>query len=828
MPNLRPLLGALWLLLMPSLLLAQNPAARAGTGDGPGGPGEVRGSVVAASSGQPLAGAVVALKGDSGAGVVAGATTGSDGRFRLSGLPAGGYQLQVSLLGYAPVTREAAVAAGAATVDVGAVRLSPAAVQVEGLQVQGQRSEITVAPDRTVYSTRDMPAIQGGVATDALRAVPELDVDLEGKVTLRGTSPTIHINGRPTPMRGEALQRFLEQLPANRLDRIEVMPNPSAKYEADGAGGIVNIVLKQNADLGLSGSLGLTAGTRGTRGGFSNLAYQQGRFTLFGNGSLNFHERESTRYDLRQNLLVDPTTFLEQDGRSGNQGRFSRFDVTAEFRLAEKSTLWSSLSGGGYGSDSDGSTAYTFMDALRHPTQRYSRTTLSEWGRSNSDASLGFKHVVEQGKHEFSMEARRSHSGGNNDGRFWKQLYDLDGAPLDLPVELLVNDSDEDEYRTWLKADYERPVGGTRVQVGYQASMQSTENDQRRENFASEASTSPLWSLHNAFQYDETFHQGYLTLSRKLGRLSVQGGVRAEQAATEFLLPSTGESFDNRYTSLFPNANLAYDLGEGRRVGLNYSRRIQRPWIWYLNPVDGSTDPLTRYVGNPYLKPQYTHSFGGDLSWSGQKGTLRFAPYYRHTQDDWGRITRSDQAGVLTSTWENVASIQNYGASINAMMRSTGRLSGSVGLSGYREVRDASNLSRDYSGSDFRYHANSNLTVALGPNTNLQGMLWYRSAQELPQGRMGSHVMMSVGARRQLFNKKATLNLRVQDPFEMARYNFETRDRTHVQIARNNWSMRSASLSLSYNFGRRPPSARRGGMEEGQAQPPEPGGAPMP
>jgi hypothetical protein len=828
MSHLRPLLTVFWLGLLPTLLQAQTPTPRAGARNGPGGPGEVRGSVLAASSGQPLAGAVVALK-RSATEVVAGATTGIDGQFRVSGLPAGSYQLQVSLLGYAPVTREVAIAAGAGSVDVGAVRLALAAVQVEGLQVQGQRSEITVAPDRTVYSTKDMPAIQGGVATDALRAVPELDVDLEGKVTLRGTSPTIHINGRPTPMRGEALQRFLEQLPANRLDRIEVMPNPSAKYEADGAGGIVNIVLKQNADLGLSGSLGLTAGTRGTRGGFTNLAYQQGRFTLFGNGSLNFHERESTRYDLRQNLLADPTTFLEQDGRSGNQGRFSRGDMTAEFRLGEKSTLWSSLSGGGYGSDSDGSTAYTFMDAARLPTQRYSRTTLSEWGRFDTDASLGFKHVVEQGKHEFSVEARRSHSGGDNDGRYWKQLYDLSGAPLNLPAEMMVNDSNEDEYRSWLKADYERPVGETRVQVGYQASLQSTENDQRRENFASEGSPSPLWSLRNAFQYDETFHQAYLTLSRKLGRLSLQAGVRAEQATTEFLLPTSGESFDNRYTSLFPNANLAYDLGEGRRAGLNYSRRIQRPWIWYLNPVDWSTDPLTRQVGNPYLKPQYTHSFGADLSWSGQKGTLRFAPYYRYTQDDWGRITHADQAGVLTTTWENVASIQNYGASINAMMRSTGRLSGNVGLSGYREVRDASNLSRDYSGSDFRYHANSNLTVSIDPNTNLQGMLWYRSARELPQGRMGSHVMMSVGARRQLFNKKATLNLRVQDPFEMARYTFETRDRTHTQIARNNWSMRSASLSLSYNFGRRPPSARRrGGTEEGQAQPPEPGGAPMP
>jgi hypothetical protein len=788
--------------------------------------GQIRGRVTGAD-GAPVTGASVVARSLADTTRALSALTQADGGFRLQA-PAGRYRLAVTHLGYQPYTREVAITAESLTAELGAITLTTAAVAVEGVTVEGQRSAVVVMPDRTVYHTRDMPAVQGGVATDALRTVPELDVDLQGKVTLLGATPRVHINGRPTPMQGEALQQFLQQLPADRIERIEVMPNPSARYEAEGAGGIVNIVLKSNSGLGLSGSLGLTTGTRGQTGGFGNLAYQQGRLTLFGNGSLNFHERSSSSYDLRQNLVADPTTYLLQEGRWGNRGHWSRADLSAEFRLGARSHLWSSLSGGGYGTDSEGRSAFTFMDAARDPTERYDRISDSRWGRTQADGSLGFKHVIEEGRHEFSVEARRSHHGGVNDGRFLKQLFDVDGAQLGLPPELMINENDEDERRTWLKADYERPVAGTRVQLGYQANLQTTTNEQRRDLFSEESATLPVASTRQGFRYDEAFHQAYLTLSRSVGKLSMQAGLRAEQAHTELMVAGGGDTYENEYVSLFPNANLGYDLGSGRRLALTYSRRIQRPWIWFLNPVDGSSDPMTRRVGNPGLRPQYTHSFGGSLAWNGPRGSLRFAPYHRATENDWGQITRADSAGVLTTTWENVASVRSTGAQLSAMLRSSGRLSGNLGVGLHHDTRDASNLSQDYSGSYVRYSANGNATLALQKTLNLQAMLWYSSPQELPQGRRSAFVMSSLGLRKQLLDNKATINLRVEDPFDMARHNVETRDRTHVQTARNSWSMRSAALSVSYNFGQRPRSVRRPGMEETQPQQPEPMGMPTP
>jgi hypothetical protein len=468
------------------------------------------------------------------------------------------------------------------------------------------------------------------------------------------------------------------------------------------------------------------------------------------------------------------------------------------------------------------------MDAVRAPTERYDRSTSSDYGYDNVDVSLGLKHVLKEGEHEISVEGRRSSNGGDSDGRYLKQLFALDGGELDLPPEVMIDDRNEDENRTWMKADYQRPLGGFRLQLGYQANLQSTGNSQLRETYSSESAEIPVESVSNAFEYDERFHQGYLSLSRTLGKLSLTLGVRGEQAHTEFRIPGTGESFANDYANAFPNAILGYDLGGGKRLGLNYSRRIQRPWVFYLNPINFSTDPLTRRVGNPDLEPQYTHSLGGDVSWSGQLGTLRVAPYYRSTVNSWGQITRADAEGVLTSTYENVASMKSYGSQFSAMMRSTGRLSGNVGVGLFREERDASNLSQDYSGNSFRYNVNSNLMVALSSVLNVQGMLWYNSPQELPQGRRSAFTMSSLGARLQVFNRKATLNIRVEDPFEMARYNLELRDRTLTQSARNNYSMRSASISLSYNFGRRPRSARTPTVDENQPPPQDPGMGGMP
>jgi hypothetical protein len=802
------LVGLMLTLISPAS--GQRPAQRAGDG----GAGTITG-VVVTEAGAPLASVRVAARSVADSAVVAGAVTGLDGRFRIRGLAPGAYRVQASRIGYTPLPpREVTVTAAQPAVALGTLRLTPAAVALEGLVVESERSEVVVAPDRTIYSTRDMPVASGGMATDVLQTVPELEVDISGNVQLRGTTPQIYLNGRPAPMQGESLQLFLQQFPADRIDRVEVIPNPSARFEAEGSAGIVNIVLKKNTSIGLSGSAFVNGGTRGNLGSGVNLTYQEGPLTLIGGGFLRVSRRDDTSYDFRQNLLANPITFLEQDGWRERLGSSASANLTAEYKLSERSTFWSEVQAFRRGSEEDALVAYRLLNADSLPMQRYDRATAGEDVGLNTELVAGFRHTIEPRRHELELEIQYERGVDDEESLIRRLFFTPTGEDANLPVELTVEDEDEAERELGVELDYVRPLGeATQLEVGYRGDFERTENGRLLQIFASEGAADPISSSDNGFNHQETFHSAYLTLMRTFGPLGVQAGVRAERADTRLGVPG-GEQFDKDYRSVFPNANLRYDLGGGREVRLSYSKRIQRPREWVLNPINSSDDPLNRRIGNPDIDPAYTHNASLDASWSGQAGTLRFSPFYRHTVDDWAQIKTVDDSGVSTVTWENLASVKNYGTTMSANLRRVGAVSGFVSLSAYREERDASNLALDYSGSSLQWSSHANLQARLNDDLNLQGSLFYRPAREVPQGRFGSMVMTQLGVRQQLLNDKMSLNLNVRDPLGIARFSFETRDPTHIQTGRTTPSMRSVVLSLSYSFGRPPRNTRREEREE--------------
>lgn len=810
-------------LLVLLLALAPRTAAGAQEGASRAAPGAVRG-VAADAAGQPVAGAAVAVRRAGDTVVVARAAADAGGRFRVEGLPTGRLAVRVSHPGFAPRTVEVELGASAPVRDLGTVRLEAAPLALEGLEVRAERSPVVAAPDRTVYGVRDMPVASGGSAVDVLRNVPELEVDLEGRVSLRGSAGvTIHLNGRPTPVRGDGLAAFLQQFPASRIERIEVIPNPSAKFDPEGSAGIVNIVLKDDADLGLSGTLALNGGTRGNGGGSARLAYQEGPLTLFGGGSLNLSRRRGTSYNLRENRAAQPVTWLEQDSRTLNRGAFGMVDLSAELRVGKRTTLHSSVSGYRNGSDSEGSTAYSILDAARAPLERYLRDTEAEWSHGTVDASLGLRFAPKPQRHELSLELRRSGGGSGNDARWLRETLTAAGDPAGLPPELTLSDSDEGTRALTLQADYTRPLGaGGKLETGYRGSLRTNDDDDRVRVSVPADPALPSRATEGGYTYREDTHSVYATLGGRSGKLGFQGGLRAEHAAIGFESRPTDQGFDDRYVSLFPSASLSYDLGRGRQSRLTYSRRIERPWPFFLNPSVPSADPLNRTVGNPGLRPKYTHSVSADLSWTASRGTLRLAPYYRLTTDNWEQIRRVDEAGVSTMTWENLASIESYGTTLTASLRPAGRVSGFASMSGYRELRDAGSLVSEFSGAALRWSASANTTVRVAPSLSVQGMARYNPPRDLPQGRYSSTLMTSVGARQELWGKKAWINLSVMDPFDLWRFEFQTRDRTHAQVSRSSWGMRMATASFTYSFGRPPQQAPRRTVESPAPQQQEP------
>lgn len=810
MQSIIRVVGILCALILPAQLAAQGAAA-----------GVIHGRVVS-ESGQPLSAVSVTVRSAADSSAVGGEITNNSGQFRVSGLQPGSYLVTAALLGYSSATRAGVqVTAGAPVVDLGTVTLLSSAIEIEGVVATGEQSNVIVAPDRTIYSTRDMPVASGGMATDVLTSVPELLVDIDGNVELRGSAPQIYLNGRPAPMQGESLQLFLQQFPADRIDRIEVIPNPSARFQAEGAGGIVNIVLKENTSLGLSGNTFLNGGTRGNLGAGANITYQQGRLTLMGGGFGRISSRDNTSYDFRENRLADPITFLEQDGWSERDDLSGSVNLNADFRLTERTSIFSEVSAFQRGNDQDQFIAYTHLNAQQLPTERYDRVTGGERSGLNGEVMLGFLHQFEPRTHELELEIEYEHGRDSDASVIRRAFYAPDGSPSDLPDEYTYEDEEEREGELAVQLDYIRPFGEDgQIEFGYRGDFENSDNERILEIFESQNATDPITRSDLGISQRQNFNSAYLTFFQTFGRLGVQVGVRGEYADTRLSVPS-GESFQNQYSTIFPSGNIRYDLGSGAEVRLAYSKRIRRPNPWVLNPINRSLDPLNRVVGNPDLDPSHNHNVSLEASWTGNVGTLRFSPYYRRSVGDWTQIKSVDAEGISTVTWQNLNSVNAYGASLTANLRPTRGIGGFLSINGQQEQRNAANISDSFSGSSFHWGARGNLQARITDDLNLQSMVFYSPAREIPQGRYSSTIRMDLGLRQQLLNDRVSINLSLRDPFDLYSMEFTTSDATHVQTGRSDFSMRSAVLSVSYSFGRPPRDQRQRG---GQEQEPDGGG----
>jgi hypothetical protein len=788
----------------------------------PSSPGAILGAVRADSAGPALAGAAITIRSAEDAAIVTGGITDSSGRFRIEGLPAGNYQVRVSYLGYKPITLTASITPNAQSANLGTVSLATDAIAVEGVTAEAQRSAVTVQVDRTVYNTKEMPAASGGNTTDLLRNIPELDVDVDGNVKLQGSqSVAVHLNGRPAPLRGEALKNFLQSMPANRIDKVEIIPNPSAKYDPEGIAGILNIVTKENMDLGLSGSFSLNADARGRHGASTNLAYQKGKLTLFGNLAINLNKNNQDMTDLRQNLLVTPNTFFRNEVDSKMSGYFSWFDGSAEYKLTNLTTLFASGRGNLSANGMDGLAQYAILDDLENPTYRYNNENNNEFDWKNNYAAVGLRRVVKAQSNEQTIELRRNGTGMGQQNEYLRRFLTPTGEPNGAQDELGLTHSENDVAEYVVQADVTRQLTPSiKLETGYKGATKGTDYENLLERFGGDRNGTPIRSESSDYTYDEDYHQLYGTFSRQFGKFGVQVGARGEIAKTHFALPN-GDAYDKQYENLYPSLNLSFNPAQGWTSRFAYSKRVDRPQPDMLNPGIPSADSLNRFVGNPELMPKLTHSYTFDVTRMGAWGMFKVAPYYRVTTDNWDYFKIVDDRGVATLTWRNTDEIKTYGATTTLSLRSGTTANGFLNLNMYRYERDASNISAAYSGDGFRWDVSANGMMQLRPGTNAQLFVRYQAPQDMPQGRIGAHIFSSVGLRHQFMEKKATLSVNVMDPLALMKFSFQTADATHIQKSENHVRFRSVRVGLTYNFGKPPqPTVRRPQEEQTTEQAP--------
>jgi outer membrane receptor protein involved in Fe transport len=783
--------------------------------------GSVRGTVLNAADGAPIASASVAIYSARDSSLVTGALSGADGSVRIEGLRPGRYYARVSAVGYQTVTRGGlAIDPSALVAELGQVKLAVSAVALEGLSVTAEKRTVALAPDRNSYSVRDMPGTSGGTAVDVLRNVPAVEVDIDGKVSLRGNeNVVVQINGRPTPMRGEQLGNFLAQLPADMLEKIEVVPNPSAKYDPEGMAGIVNIALRQNTDLGASGGITFGGGSTGRANASANFGYQKGALTLYSSYGFMRDERESTGFTYRENRYESPLTYLEQDSRGTTSPLSHNVTLSTDYKLGKRDALSSNLLFSTRSSERDNTNAYRELDAARATTSSYNRLTNGSGSEQNFDAALTYKHTVRPRMNEFSAEVRFNRSAEDDFDTFTQQT--LSGTPSSgsFLARRETNGTDQLTRNFTLQSDYTRTFAErTRLETGYKGVLRKLDYDFDASLFSEDDNAfRPDLARSNEFGYEEQVHSAYGVLGHSVGKFDLQGGLRVEHAAARFDLTTTGETFKNDYNSLFPSALVAFNVDNDRQLKLSYSKRVERPRTRQLNPFTRYDDPLNLSRGNPYLKPEYTHAVELGFQQSGSLGTLQLSPFFRYTTDAVRRLTSVDENGVSTTTFKNIATSKSYGSDVTGSVR-MGSLSGFAGVSAFQVVSDGSNVGTNISTNAFGWSSRANLTYRINRGMDVQGFYMYRAPMKMEQGRMSGHSMLNLSLRQKLMNDKASLTLRVVDPFDQMRFNSTTSDSRFYQQMDRKMRSRGLFASFSYNFGQAPRMRQRPNPQQDMPQ----------
>ncbi|MEO8562267.1 MAG: TonB-dependent receptor [bacterium] len=768
--------------------------------------GEIKGRVVNGASMVPVSAATVDVGVSGGTGSVARAAAEPNGSFRVRGLQPGRYRVRVRALGYALRDLPFTLAAGAPGVDVGDVVLKAVAVEMQRVVVTETQRDVQLAPDRNTYVVKDMPTTRGGNALDVLRNVPSVDVDIDNVVSLRGNSGVVvQINGRPSPMKPAQLGNFLAQLPADMVEKVEVVPNPSARDDPEGVAGIINVVLRKETDAGTSGGFTLTGGTTGRAEVGGNLGYQHGALSLYGSYGFLRDNRPRSDSIYRENLYLQPTTFLLEKGRRTQIPLAHTLTGSAGYKLTEQDELSADLM---YSTRTEAETnniVYRNLDAARALTSTDDRLSSGTNHEFNFESTLAFKHAFAGKRHDLSSELRvfRAREGGPND--FTSRTLASDGIPLGI----LSRESQlgyEHPNENALKIDYRWPIAtNLRLETGYKGALQTFHTTLDTRVLDTTRSTyTPDPTRTSDFTYDQNVNAAYGMINALAGKFSLQGGVRVERASTQFHLNMQNATYDNAYNSVFPSALVAYNVDDARQVKLSYSTRIRRPDDTDLiDPTIHYQDPLNVSRGNPYLKPEYIRALELGFQQSAEHATVQFTPFYRHTLDAVRSLRSIDSLGVSTRTFANVASTDSYGADATVALHG-GRLGGFIGASAYRQVSNASNLDASLSAKTFGWTARTNASFRVSKTQDVQTLLFYQAPMTVEQGRVAARTRFSLAGRQKLMSDQLSLTLRVIDPFNASRERFTTTDPRFFQVSDRRRADRGLVLSANWSVGKSP------------------------
>lgn len=783
--------------------------------------GSFFGKVLDELSGKPVEFATITVFSARDSSMVTGGISNEKGKFDIDGVRPGGYMVHLSFIGY-ETTKLGPFQLNprdGMRINLGEVSINPLVKALEAAEVVEKREFMELMMDKRIYNVGEALSATGGSATEVLETLPSIEVDVDGSVSLRGSeNVNILIDGKPSALSGDRTT-ILEQIPASSIERIEVITNPSAKYDADGMTGIINIVLKKSKLSGFHGSVSATAGTGDQYNGSLALNYRTKNFNAY----TNYGYRYSDRFNITR---TDRTTFRDENDLILNQDQDGfrireshNIKSGIDLYLTEKSSL--ALSGTvSMGTSTEEDLLINdqyFADGT--PLRIYEREGLSSGDNFGFDLTAGWRTEFEGNDHFITADVQFGQSDNNEINTITNTDVNTSGEPLN-GIDLLERNVIPGFNETLtLQTDYSRPLhqGDGKLETGYKSIIRTIENGFFGEELDFENDVfEPQTARNNDFAFTEAVHAVYASYGRKIERFSFQGGLRAEQVYSQSNLITTNEVFNNDYFSLFPSAFLTYKVSDKSDFNVSYSRRINRPNSRQLNPFPSFRDELTIFRGNPFLLPEYINAYEAAYSLRTKRTMYMFSIYMQDQTDVVRRFNRVDENGVTNGTFENLDEMQSYGVEFVANTEINKWWSLNLSGNGYRRDNNGGNLQEGLSNVAYSWSMRGMSTMKFGEGWNIQLSGFYRAPEEFIQGRFSGFWYTDIAVKKSVLDNKGAVTLNLRDIFDTREFLFTIDDPGFVQSRYRKRQSQFLMLSFSYKFGKLESGKDRRGRGRGE------------
>ncbi len=766
----------------------------------------LKAKIVDASTQKPLEFATVALKKMRDSSLVSGTITNEQGEFKLEDIPPGGYSYEIAFIGYEKVTGRVFFKpqSSAPINDLGTVKMAPSATTLEGAEITADKSFVMNNIDRKTYNTEQLSVTSGGNVTDILQNIPSVDIDQDGVVSLRGNeNVTILIDGRPSGMTGSGGKSLLESIPSSAIEKVEVITNPSAKYDPDGISGIINIITKKNKLQGITGNVGVNTSFGNRYGANASLSYRKGKWNIYSNYGFTKDVRNSTGSSYREASFGTITSIVTQD-ESGQDNRIgNNVKLGADFNINDHNTLSASAFYNKGNSDSRDKINYYLTDNFSFSDSSYKRNTIGNGDNQNMDFNLELKHYFKHEGRTIDFQGTASLEDRNSGNKYDQLGYINDFTPVPFPPELERDNTIEQNGIYTASADYEHAIGkDKKLEAGYKGTFRKFDSDYNYESFDQ---TSAVFmndsNRSNRFIYSDQLHAIYAQYRQSIKKFGYQIGVRSEYATTQSELVTTNEIYNKDYFSVYPSAFVTYKPGDKSQYKATYSRRINRPNRRQLNPFTDYEDPLNLRKGNPYLNPEYTDSY--ELEYNKIFGKLVFTGtgYYRITHDNIQRYRDITPGGITVTTYKNLAQSQTYGLELIFNGNPYKWWSFTISGNFFENKLDASNLEAGLNSSSLSASGRAFTTFKLPYKTELQLSYFYRAPMTVTQGKMKDMQMMTIAASKKVLKDKGVISVRLSDPFNTQRFGFQFTGDNYYQDFTRKRESRILNIAFTYRFG---------------------------